>query len=185
MSPRTLHIPARLPFKVQVIDKGQQIKSDRGGVLPFRQAKDGSIEFLLMMPVPSVRHPDGPPAFQIARGSRKTVDQAAPEILEPPLQTALRNVYEEAGVRLGSIRQMLDLGVYETYSREKVHHAMHLFAAEIKDGARLVTPQRASQVQWMRVDGSEAMIREKHIPILRDAEDEIRWFLQQDKAQAR
>lgn len=172
----------RLPFKIVTISATESSEAVRGGILPFRETKNGNVEFLLVRPHPLDGHPDGLPKFQLARGDRLKKPAEGDDLLEAPLETALRNGVEEAGLRIGSIQQLLDMGIYDTFGREGTYSPVHMYAARVNDSIRLASPKRPFDVKWLKLAGNEEHIRPNHLPIMRDMEDEIRWFLQQEKA---
>lgn len=166
----------------------------KAGVLPFARGKDGELEFYLYKPAPTEGHPDGPPKFQIAKGTRQmkgrneVVDMTQADLstcpqqaYEPIKQTALREAREEIGLIQTNIRRLFDMGVHG--ARSATTHdpkSMYIFAAEVKSKNPFWRrPENKNNVlQWVKSSElNEDTVRADHLAIIRAIEAQVKPFL--------
>lgn len=166
----------------------------KAGVLPFVRGRDGELEFYLYKPAPTQGHPDGPPKFQIAKGTRQMkrgnalvdmthadLSMCPEQVYEPIKQTALREAREEIGLIQTNIRRLFDMGVRGARSATTNDpKSMYIFAAEVKSKAPYWRrPENKSNVlQWIKSDElNEDTVRADHLAIIRTIEAQVKPLL--------
>ncbi|MDX1974936.1 MAG: NUDIX hydrolase [Rickettsiales bacterium] len=161
---------------------------NKAGLVPYR-IEDGHYTYYVMKPQGKEVEKLGEPPFQFGKGTRMFYTEAkgwqdirskeTSDMLEPLVQTALREGIEELGLILQHIDQIVDLGPYgfssATTGKPKY---MYLFAAHMKDDAQFLPAQEVAvstaERRWMSLQEFAIAGRSDHKPILESIEQKLK-----------
>ncbi len=150
------------------------------GIVPFVALP--ALKILAMKPRASAKHL-GDPAFQIAKGTRRIfineawcdmrdddLRYADPSFYESLTDTALREGYEEVGLKSGNIVRMFDLGGFTFTSASKgIVKPIHIFAAQIKQTNDFSAFEATtSETRWMTPEEFARDGRDDHANIMQE-----------------
>ncbi len=172
---------------------------NKAGVLPLSKNVQGEWQVLLMQPVSSGQH-STPPGFQLCKGTRmqQLPDGAWVDVkdgtlpheeatLESMLQTATREVEEEAGMQFSPRQTFFDMGPVAFISASTGQAKwMHLFAAVV-DGEQVMNSQDLTaagtqDVRWIPLREAVApLVRQDHADIIAQVYSQLAEHLGQNE----
>jgi len=169
-------------FKVtQLYDKNKLVPQvTKIGILPF--IADKPFRIMVMKPRTEAKHL-GPPAFQIAKGTRRIninenwcdmreedLRYADESFYETLIQTALREGEEEVGLKASNIKQLFDMGSFTFVSASRgIVKPLHMFAAEIIHADDFASYEATtSEVRWMTMPEFKPIGRPDHTSIVEE-----------------